>query len=261
MHFIAEAASQNTKPVQCFICLKYGHIAKYCKTKQQVCARCGDNHRIEQCTVASDAVKCCNCKGNHIATSNDCSLYREQETKMLNMVNRYSTTSKQATLAPAIYNTTDFPTLPNVFQQQKEILQSSLFNDIPSTVGRVIWNKMRLYVCLFQVQKNTHMKLTIYTISPRQQCRIQTTSLLLTGSSTNQVISHSEFDQSGSFELGVRPIRFFWAGSSANQVISHWAFDQSGYFSLGVQPIRLFWAGCSANEIISHSDFDQSGFF
>ena len=130
MHFPAEAASQNTKPVQCYICLKYGHIAKYCKTKQQVCAQCGDNHRIDQCTVASDAGKCCNCKGNHLATSNDCSHYREQETKMLNMINRYSTTSKQVPSAPATYNTTNFPTLPNVFHQQKEILQSSLLDDI-----------------------------------------------------------------------------------------------------------------------------------
>ena len=130
MHFLAEAASQNTKPVQCYICLKYGHIAKYCKTKQQVCARCGDNHRIDVCTVASDAGKCCNCKGNHLATSNDCSLYREQETKMLNMINQYTTTSKQTTLTPAPYNITEFPSLPNVFQQQKEILQSSLFDDI-----------------------------------------------------------------------------------------------------------------------------------
>jgi hypothetical protein len=46
MHFTAEPASQNTKPVQCYICLKYNHVAKYCKTKQQVCARCGDNHRM-----------------------------------------------------------------------------------------------------------------------------------------------------------------------------------------------------------------------
>ena len=130
MHFVAEAASQNTKPVQCYICLKYGHIAKYCKTKQQVCARCGDNHRIDACTVASDAGKCCNCKGNHLATSNDCSHYREQETKMLNMINQYCTTSKQTTLAPAPYNTTEFPSLPNVFLQQKEMLQSSIFEDI-----------------------------------------------------------------------------------------------------------------------------------
>jgi hypothetical protein len=46
MHFIAESASQNKKPVQCYICLQYNHLAMYCKTKQQVCAPCGDNHRI-----------------------------------------------------------------------------------------------------------------------------------------------------------------------------------------------------------------------
>jgi hypothetical protein len=130
MHFIAEAASQNIKPVQCYICLKYGHIAKYCKTKQQVCARCGDNHRIDQCTVASDAGKCGNCKGYHLATSNDCSHYKEQETKMLNLINQYSATSKQVTSAPAPYSNIHFPPLPDLMQQQKEILQSSLFDDI-----------------------------------------------------------------------------------------------------------------------------------
>ncbi|CAF1684272.1 unnamed protein product [Rotaria magnacalcarata] len=57
MHFNAEAASQNKKPVQCYICLQYNHATKYCKTKQQICANCGDNHRIEQCTAANDAIK------------------------------------------------------------------------------------------------------------------------------------------------------------------------------------------------------------
>ncbi|CAF3635085.1 unnamed protein product, partial [Adineta steineri] len=63
MHFIAEAASQNTKPVQCYICLKYNHVAKYCKTKQQVCVKCSDNHRMDQYTVANKkGVKCTNCE-------------------------------------------------------------------------------------------------------------------------------------------------------------------------------------------------------
>lgn len=130
MHFIAEAASQNTKPVQCYICLKFNHVAKYCQTKQQVCARCGDNHRMDQCTAVSEAGKCFNCKGNHLATSKDCSHYVEQEKRMLNLINQYSSTSKPVTPAPAIYSTTDFPMLPNGLQQQKEILQSSLFDDI-----------------------------------------------------------------------------------------------------------------------------------
>ncbi|CAF3678650.1 unnamed protein product [Rotaria sp. Silwood1] len=134
MHFTAEPASQNTKPVQCYLCLKYNHIAKYCKTKQQVCARCGDNHRMDQCTVASDAVKCYNCKGNHLATSNDCSYYREQEKRMLKLINQYSTSSNQVTTAPAIYNIEEFPPLPNIIQQQKEFLQNGLFDDILNAI-------------------------------------------------------------------------------------------------------------------------------
>ena len=85
---------------------------------------------MDQCTVASDAAKCYNCKGNHLATSNECSLYREQEKRMLNLINQFSTSSKPVTTAPAVHNTDEFPPLPNLFQQQKELLQSSLFDDI-----------------------------------------------------------------------------------------------------------------------------------
>jgi len=49
---------------------------------------------------------------------------------MLNLINQYSTTSKPAAATPAIYSTTEFPPLPVVHQQQKDILQNSLFNDI-----------------------------------------------------------------------------------------------------------------------------------
>lgn len=139
MHFTAEPATQNSKPVQCYICLKLNHIAKYCKTKQQVCARCGNNHRIDQCTVASDAAKCYNCKGNHLATSNDCSHYREQEKRMLNLINQYSTTSKPVASPPSIYNTTEFPPLPTAYQQHNDILQSSLFNDIINALSKKKW--------------------------------------------------------------------------------------------------------------------------
>ncbi|CAF1556839.1 unnamed protein product [Rotaria sordida] len=47
MHFLAEPAMQNNKPVQCYLCLQYNHMAKYCKTKQQVCARCGGKHHVD----------------------------------------------------------------------------------------------------------------------------------------------------------------------------------------------------------------------
>lgn len=130
MHFAAEPASQNSKPVQCYICMKYNHIGKYCKTKEQVCARCGENHHTDQCTVANDAVKCHNCKGNHVANSKDCSHYREQEKRMLNMINQYATQIKQATTQPAIHCTKEFPPLPNAYQQQKEMIENNLIDDI-----------------------------------------------------------------------------------------------------------------------------------
>lgn len=50
MNFPAEPAMFNNKPVQCYLCLQYNHVAKYCKTKQQLCARCGGNHHISQCS-------------------------------------------------------------------------------------------------------------------------------------------------------------------------------------------------------------------
>ncbi|CAF2058131.1 unnamed protein product [Rotaria magnacalcarata] len=84
MHFNAEAASQNKKSVQCYICLQYNHVAKYCKTKQQKCTKCGDSHCIEQYTAANDAIKYNNCKGKHLATANDCPNFLEQENRILN---------------------------------------------------------------------------------------------------------------------------------------------------------------------------------
>ncbi|CAF1130145.1 unnamed protein product [Adineta ricciae] len=79
MHFPAEPATQNTKPVKCYICMQYNHLAKYCKTKKQVCARCGENHRLDQCTASTDTSKCRN--GNHLTSSVDCPKYKEQEKK------------------------------------------------------------------------------------------------------------------------------------------------------------------------------------
>ncbi|CAF1154391.1 unnamed protein product [Rotaria magnacalcarata] len=54
MHFVAEAVKPNSKPVQCYVCLKYNHVAKYCKTKQQTCARSDDNHQADKCNGTAD---------------------------------------------------------------------------------------------------------------------------------------------------------------------------------------------------------------
>ncbi|CAF3231795.1 unnamed protein product [Rotaria sp. Silwood2] len=129
MHFIAEPATQNTTPVQCYICLKYNHVVKYCKTKQQICARCGDNHHMDTCTAASDMSKCCNCKDNYLAASNDCSTYIEQEKRLQNLVNQY-TTSYKATSIPSLNDLQEFPSLPSISQRQQEHLHSDILDKL-----------------------------------------------------------------------------------------------------------------------------------
>ncbi|CAF0922665.1 unnamed protein product [Adineta ricciae] len=130
MHFPAEPATQNTKPVQCYICMQYNHIAKYCKTKQQVCARCGDNHRLDQCSAPADTYKCCNCNGNHLASSVDCPKYKEQEKKAQNLVNQYITARQPNAWAPAVHNSTEFPPLQNSQQPQKPQITKDFLDEI-----------------------------------------------------------------------------------------------------------------------------------
>ncbi|CAF4309829.1 unnamed protein product [Rotaria magnacalcarata] len=106
MQFNAEATSQNKKSVQCFICLQYNHVTKYCKTKQQICAKCGDNHRIEQCTVANDAIKCNNCKETNL---------QRQPQNQRKQNNKPTTTSAVTTAKPTTTtNTNKTPTQSSI---------------------------------------------------------------------------------------------------------------------------------------------------
>ena len=113
MHFPAERANHNAKPTQCYICLQYGHVSKYCKKPNQTCAHCGENHHQEKCEKTDNAPKCCNCQGQHLATSTNCPKYQEQQRRITETINKYSSTgSKQNALKTT--TTTDerhFPTL------------------------------------------------------------------------------------------------------------------------------------------------------
>jgi hypothetical protein len=122
MHFPAEAAKQSVKPTQCHLCLKFNHVAKYCKGTQ-ACARCGENHSADKCVITAEAVKCVNCKGNHLATSSDCQHYVEQEKKLRSMVKQYTVQHGHIQTPPAIHDKNEFPLLP-----QSAVNQSSLDN-------------------------------------------------------------------------------------------------------------------------------------
>ena len=49
-------------PLRCYKCQRYGHIAMACKGKQR-CAKCGGEHRFEDCGNNVQA-KFCNCGGS-----------------------------------------------------------------------------------------------------------------------------------------------------------------------------------------------------
>ena len=114
MHFLAERANQNTKPVQCFNCLQFGHVWKYCKQGQkQICARCGENHRQENCDKTNLSPVCRNCKGAHLATSNDCPKFKEHQQKIKSTIEKYSAASSKTTVekAPRLNDGSEFPGL------------------------------------------------------------------------------------------------------------------------------------------------------
>ena len=140
MHFVAESANHNTKPMQCYICLQYNHIAKYCKTKEQVCSKCGEKHHLDKCTAAPEACKCLHCKGNHLATSEECSKYKEQEKRLVNAVNKYSTTAtNKIGQSCNINSTNDFPSLPTTTNQRPfNWTENDMFNELIKTLTEQI---------------------------------------------------------------------------------------------------------------------------
>jgi len=57
---------------QCFVCQKFGHTSKTCRSDQPICRNCAGNHDSRSCN--SDQVKCANCRLNsHKANSKNCS--------------------------------------------------------------------------------------------------------------------------------------------------------------------------------------------
>lgn len=62
---------------QCFQCLRYGHMAKYCKNSER-CSICKENHSYKTCTVPVEKAKCVHCDGNHISISPQCPIKKNK---------------------------------------------------------------------------------------------------------------------------------------------------------------------------------------
>ena len=119
--------------------MKYNHVAKYCRTNQQLCARCGDNHHFEAYTNLLDKPKYCNCKGEHLATSPDCPNHKEQMMKMQKLVNQYTSPSKPTSATvPHLLSLNDFSSLPNNPQPLQDGIIDELVHVLTSKMEKII---------------------------------------------------------------------------------------------------------------------------
>lgn len=74
-------------PLRCFSCQKFGHGSASCKNKP-VCCTCGEDGHEPICTRPP---KCCNCQGNHPASSKVCPVWiKEKEIQRIRVTKKIS---------------------------------------------------------------------------------------------------------------------------------------------------------------------------
>ena len=135
MHFISEPAKYKNKPLQCFKCFKFGHLAKYCKSANQICSRCGEtNHKYDNCQNKNKTPICSNCEGDHVATSMDCPKYKEFQRKIPKTIDQYSTSSKGPSASLVNNNWND----PKEYPTLKPIMESEHISTITEQIITIV---------------------------------------------------------------------------------------------------------------------------
>lgn len=65
------------RPMQCFKCLKFGHIAKTCRSKEH-CIMCGlEEHKDNDGKCPRETPSCRNCNGSHKSIDSSCPIYQK----------------------------------------------------------------------------------------------------------------------------------------------------------------------------------------
>ena len=67
---VAQWKFDQTQPIQCYRCQKFGHNQLKCD-KDQVCVVCAGKHKLKDCPDKSKP-KCINCNGAHAACYKEC---------------------------------------------------------------------------------------------------------------------------------------------------------------------------------------------
>lgn len=117
--------SQYVPPVkQCYRCLRYGHISKFCKNEEK-CSICNNNHNFKVCATPKEKAVCAHCRGNHISISAQCPIKQQ---KILENKNKHQPPS-----FASLFNKQNFPeiksTSTNVKKSEPQTLLSILNAD------------------------------------------------------------------------------------------------------------------------------------
>ena len=79
--FTAEEYQPRRRIIQCYNCLRFGHVAKLCKQSYPTCKNCGGSHPSTSCQYRRP--HCCNCdQDGHSATDKQCSKFKDIAMKM-----------------------------------------------------------------------------------------------------------------------------------------------------------------------------------
>ena len=120
-----------TKPIRCYRCQRFGHVAAACLANGQRCSMCSGSHRTQQCLTKmqnSETVnlKCANCGEPHSANSNKCPvLHNKMHKKMTSVTTNLRITSmKHATPPPPLVTSAEFPAVPTSNNSHKVISES-----------------------------------------------------------------------------------------------------------------------------------------
>ena len=128
--------SKYIPPVkQCLKCMRYGHIAKFCRNAE-VCSICTLNHNFKSCQINPKDAKCVNCKGNHIAISSSCPIKKQK-------IEENKIKSRSATYSD-LFDTNAFPALATrtLDVQVNNLMKSDKFlSTLVETIIKIVSNK------------------------------------------------------------------------------------------------------------------------
>ena len=101
------------RPVRCYFCQQYGHVASSCMKKKPVCSRCANQgHTKEECEATQP--KCAACEGPHETSDPTCNKWKEE--CQISKIKQENNISYKAALMKLRQ-----PTPPTAKQQQQEI--------------------------------------------------------------------------------------------------------------------------------------------